>query len=104
MLEIENFQHLEELIEEHELIIIIFTAAWCQPCKRIMPTLEKYDKKMDHLEFLKVDINKCEEISDAYKIAMVPTFVLLQNGFVVEKVTNSSIEKLSAAIINKFKL
>jgi thioredoxin 1 len=61
-----------------KLLIVKFTAEWCNPCKAIQPTYLKLATKY-HKEgtFVTLDIDGdgCDKISSRYKVAMLPTFI-----------------------------
>ena len=60
------------------LLIVKFTAEWCNPCKAIQPAYiklaTKYYKEVIFVT-LDIDGDGCDKISNRYKVAMLPTFV-----------------------------
>ena len=73
-LEDENFN---ELIKEKT--IVDFYATWCGPCKMLGPIFEEVANEED-INFVKVDIDKHEDICREYKVMSVPTLILFENG------------------------
>jgi thioredoxin 1 len=61
------------------LLIVKFTAEWCNPCKAIQPAYiklaTKYYKEGTLFVTLDIDGDGCDKISNRYKVAMLPTFV-----------------------------
>ena len=53
--------------------IVQFSAEWCGPCKRIYPVVFKKCEEMG-VEFLKIDVDKQEELSNKFKIEALPIF------------------------------
>ena len=58
--------------------IVDFTASWCTPCKKLAPILEElaveYKGKVD---FYKVDVDKCRDIAEAFKISSIPALLFI---------------------------
>lgn len=56
--------------------IVDFSATWCGPCQRLSPILDElssiYDGKVD---FYKVDVDKCPNLSRAYGVSSVPMMI-----------------------------
>ena len=53
-------------------------ATWCGPCKVIAPYVHKKSESTG-IPLIKVDVEKAEELSKAYKIQAMPTFLVIQN-------------------------
>ncbi len=62
--------------------IIDFYADWCGPCKMVAPVLEELSKEYDgKLVIYKVDTEVEQELSAAFGIQSIPTFLFIpQNG------------------------
>ena len=61
-----------------KLLIVKFTAEWCNPCKAIQPvylTLATNYYKEGTFVTLDIDGDGCDKISSRYKVAMLPTFI-----------------------------
>lgn len=68
-------------LQENNLVAVDFFATWCGPCKMFAPTFEKLSQDFNgKLEFIKIDIDKNNEIADNYNVKSVPTFILFKNG------------------------
>lgn len=70
---------LNEIIDESKCYMIYFTATWCGPCKLISPNLEKIAGNYK-TEFLKIDIDICEEITHLFNINSVPSFIFFKSN------------------------
>ena len=74
-----------------EVKILDFTGKWCSTCivlDRIMESeiIPKYKNKM---KFIKIDIEKDENLTKQYEILSVPTLILLKDGKEVWKKSGS---------------
>lgn len=58
--------------------VIDFYAGWCGPCKALAPILEELsDVYKDQIVFYKVDVDKCEDLAQAYGIRSIPTTLFI---------------------------
>ena len=73
-----------------------FTASWCNPCKQIAPFFKELSEKYLNVYFIKVDVDKFEELCDFYNVNLMPTFVFLENKLIkgrVDGADKTNIEK-----------
>src|SRR5436190_14677858 len=77
-----NMDHsLEEVTAAHPLVLVDFSAEWCEPCKWVLPVLDEVEKKFSgKLKLHMVDIDQHTELARTLHILSVPTLVLYQNG------------------------
>lgn len=75
-LEKEDFN---EIIKK-DLTVVDFFATWCGPCKMLSPVIEELSTKIDDVKFVKVDVDKHEEIARTYGIMSVPTIIFFRDG------------------------
>lgn len=70
------------LEESHRRPVLAdFWAAWCNPCKILIPLLEKLAQEYQGQFMLaKVDTDKERELSDHYAIRTIPTVILFSKG------------------------
>jgi len=64
------------------LIVIVFKATWCGPCKTIKPYIEYLKDNYKNVEFHEIDIEDedVETITNTFNIKKVPTFLYYKNG------------------------
>ncbi|WP_414052527.1 thioredoxin family protein [Macrococcus animalis] len=66
---------------KQRFVILNFTASWCGPCKMFHPVLEKLDEKYnEHIQIVKVDIDKNRALALQFEILSVPTTIIIDNG------------------------
>ncbi len=78
---LDNAQNL--LIEESfkRPVLVDFWASWCEPCKNLMPILEKLAQEHDGLFLLaKVDADEMQMISQQFGVRSLPTVMLIKDG------------------------
>jgi thioredoxin len=94
---INNRQEWDDLTKSNKIIVCDFTANWCGPCKMIGPKFVKLAQNYsDNLkvEFLKIDVDKNEEVAALCEIECMPTFQVWYNGKKLETWTGASSENL----------
>lgn len=77
MIHLEN-ENFDELIKDK--VVVDFFATWCGPCKMLGPVFEEVSNEVKDIKFIKVDIDKHEDLCRKYKVMSVPTLILFDNG------------------------
>jgi thioredoxin 1 len=62
------------------IVVIDFWAAWCSPCLRFAPVLERVSDDNRDVTFARVDTDADPELAEAYGACAVPTLVILRDG------------------------
>lgn len=82
VVEIVSPEHLQrELAGIETPVIIDFYATWCGPCKRVSPLIESTAHHLvGKVKFLKVNVDKLNDLSVSYHIQAMPTVLLLDSS------------------------
>ncbi|CAG8466498.1 7187_t:CDS:2 [Acaulospora morrowiae] len=91
---------LKKLAEEHKntAVILDFWAAWAQPCAQMNDVFGELAKKHTALKFIKIEAEKFPEISESFDIAAVPTFIVLKNSKVADRVDGANASELTSIV------
>jgi len=78
----ENFSNSPDWKYDGEKPVIVkFSAPWCQPCKMMIPILEKLDKEYEgKIEIYEVDTDSELELPMMFNIKGVPTLIFFPIG------------------------
>ena len=74
----ENFE--EEVINSEKTVLIDFHADWCDPCKRLEPTIQKIANENENLKVVRVNVDQEEELAIEYEAISIPTLVVIKEG------------------------
>ncbi len=70
----------DDFLKENENVLVDFWADWCMPCIMMAPVVEELSKKMDDVEFAKVDVSENQALASKFNVSSIPNFILFQNG------------------------
>ena len=83
--ELENEDDWSTLRTSNESLIILYSAGWCKPCRKLKPLLHDYISKK--LVILEVDIDRFDELAMEEEVFALPTLQFYKNGKKVDQIT-----------------
>ena len=86
--EIQNEQEFASELSNagSKLVVVDFSAEWCGPCKMIGPFFKQLSNTFPNVNFLKVDVDKCDTVAQANRVSAMPTFVFFKNSREIERI------------------
>ena len=69
--------------------IFYFTADWCSPCKRVKPIVEELNREQSDANFQIIDADIETELVKRFEVRSVPTFILIENGIEINRITGA---------------
>ena len=80
----------QEIAEASKPIIVDFWAAWCGPCMKSKPILEKLAKEYaGKVEFMPINADDSREVLEQFRVFGIPTVLALHGGKEVGRVTGA---------------
>ena len=67
-----------------DIAVVDFYATWCGPCKMFGPVFEEVSKE-SNINFVKIDVDKENDIARRYGVMTIPTVILFKNGEEVKR-------------------
>ena len=78
---------VESFLENNEIALIGFWAAWCGPCKMMSPVLSDISaKNRNNYAVGRVNVDDCKEFAEKYHVENLPTLLIFKNGEEVGRV------------------
>ena len=83
--EIDNPQAWEtDVINDDKPVFVDFWAEWCGPCRMVGPVVEELAGDYDgRINFVKVNVDKANELASKYNVFSIPTLLLLNKGEII---------------------
>jgi thioredoxin 1 len=79
--------------------MLYFTADWCNPCKKVRPIVEEL-KREEAISVIYVDVDDNIELCETYEIKSIPTFLILEDGIEVNRMTGAKTKEEFQKLIN----
>jgi thioredoxin 1 len=77
---------IEEVTQNHPLVLVDFWAPWCGPCHMVAPIIEELSNDYaGKILFGKLNVDENPQASMQYKIMSIPTLLVFKNGKLVDK-------------------
>lgn len=73
----------EDTVENNDIVLIDFWAAWCGPCRTFAPVYEKVAEQHPDVVFAKVDTEAEPELAGAFDIQSIPTLMAVRDKVVL---------------------
>ncbi len=99
---LENFQQVIGELSQQKLIMVDFWADWCEPCKNLMPILEKLaNQYASQMVLAKVNCDEQPQIAAQFGVRSLPTVILVKDGQPVDGFAGVQTESEIVALLQK---
>lgn len=85
---------LANIVQEHDTVVVQFSASWCGNCKIMKPKFKKLASENENIPFVIADAEKFPESRQLANVNNLPTFATFKNGVLVNQVQTNKFESL----------
>ena len=100
-LHVDGQSQLDDVVTEHDVVLVDFYADWCGPCQMLEPIVETLAAETG-ATVAKVDVDANQQLAGAYGVRGVPTLVLFADGEQVEEIVGLQGEDKLRALIESY--
>lgn len=88
--EITNDNFKESVLENNQLVLVDFWAAWCGPCRMIGPIVDELATEYEGKALIsKCNVDEQGDVAAQFGIRSIPTLLYFKNGEIVDRVVGA---------------
>lgn len=72
-----------EIIDQHDIVVIDFWAQWCAPCRSFLPIFYQVAARYPNVMFVKINIEEEAELASDFAIRSIPYLMVMRSRVVV---------------------
>ncbi|MBD3227030.1 MAG: thioredoxin fold domain-containing protein [Candidatus Lokiarchaeota archaeon] len=81
MVEYVDKRQMEQIIQNHDVVLVDFSSKFCGPCQFQHKELDKLKHKLgDKIKIISVEMNRNPDLAIKYNIRATPTLMFFKNG------------------------
>jgi len=97
---VESEAHLNELVADHDVVLVDFYADWCGPCQMLEPVVESIAAETA-ATVAKVDVDAHQGLAREYGVQGVPTLFLFADGEPAERLVGMQDENRLRSLVEQ---
>jgi len=96
--ELKNGSAIDTISKKHPALVLFFWANWDPSCKQMDQVVTQLASDHALLKFIKIEAEAFPDVTEKYPVTAVPTFIILRDGKVADKLEGPSAPKLVALV------
>lgn len=100
--EVKDDSFEKDVLQSEKPVLVDFWAAWCGPCRAMMPTVEALAKEQGgNADIVKLNVDDNPVTPQHYGVRGIPTMILFKGGKEVERVVGTTSKESLSQLIAK---
>ncbi|KAJ3282875.1 Glutaredoxin 3 [Blyttiomyces sp. JEL0837] len=95
--ELETDEQFKKMLSGDVILAVNFYATWAEQCKHMNEVFDELSRKFPNLQYVKIQAEEFPDISEEYEIEAVPTFFIIRNGKIAERINGANAPSLTTA-------
>jgi thioredoxin 1 len=92
----------QEVLQSEIPVLVDFWAAWCAPCKMVVPAMEHLAQTYNNqLRIVKLNVDENMKTSSKYGVMSIPTLLLFKGGELKETILGAQPQEKIVEIVSK---
>ena len=75
----------QEVLESEKPVLLDFWAAWCGPCRMVLPIVEEIAAENPDIKVCKVNVDEEQELASQFRVMTIPSLFVMKNGQIVNQ-------------------
>lgn len=71
-------QNFDEILDQHETIVIDFWAPWCQPCLAFKPIFTRVAEQFPQVCFASINVEVEKDLGTDFNVRQIPLIMILR--------------------------
>jgi thioredoxin 1 len=98
-----NDTSFHETIQRYPLVVVDCWAAWCAPCKKITPIIDKLAQELaGKVVFAKLNTDENRATAIHFQVMSIPTLLIMKGGVEVDRIVGAVPKKVIEGKLLKF--
>jgi thioredoxin 1 len=76
-------ENIDAIVGPSDLVVIDFTADWCEPCQAFSHSFEKLAGEFGEAVFAQVNVGEEPQLAEEFNVRSVPTIMILRHQLAV---------------------
>lgn len=101
MLQTVKNEEFDSIVNQEGLVIVDFWAAWCGPCRTLLPIMENLSDEYSNIPMYKVNVDEEMDVATKLGVRNLPTLLFFKNGEIVDRLSGLQTKEKLASLIQK---
>ena len=91
----------DELVADHDVVLVDFYADWCGPCQMMEPAIEAVADAGEAV-VAKVDVDRLQPVARQFNVQSVPTLLVYADGERVERLVGMQAQETLFGLVDQY--